>query len=96
MVWCYMSGPAEVQAWVGRAEEDAVVRCYSGHTYAQEPQSFLWRGQEYQVARLEHVRRVLDSRSGLVTVQFAVVTPERGRFRLSYDEAQETWAVEPA
>ena len=75
--------------------QEPIVRCYSGHTYAQEPQTFLWRGREYQVARLENVRRVLDSRNGLVTVQFAVETPERGRFRLSYDEAHETWAVEP-
>ena len=28
------------------------VECYSGHTYAQEPRAFEWRGQRYEVVRV--------------------------------------------
>ncbi|GAH96872.1 unnamed protein product, partial [marine sediment metagenome] len=29
------------------------VNCYSGHTYAERPQSFLWQGTEYKVEEIE-------------------------------------------
>ena len=33
--------------------EELEVNCYSGHTYAQRPLSFRWRGTEYQVEEIE-------------------------------------------
>ncbi len=29
------------------------VKCYSGHTYAEEPRSFLWEEKEYEVDEIE-------------------------------------------
>ena len=83
-----------------------VVRCYSGHRYAQEPQSFEHDGCSYSVARVQSVERVLDAATGRVAMVFVVqatcVEATSGnvqgtaRFRLSYDEATDTWQVKTA
>ena len=28
------------------------VRCYSGHTYAERPESFRWEGKDYEVVEV--------------------------------------------
>ncbi len=71
--------------------ERADVRCYSGHTYAQEPISFAWNGQELAVAEVLSRRRVLDA--GRSVIKFVVRTEDGGRFRLSYNEAEDAWSV---
>ena len=75
-------------------DRTVVVRCYSGHTYAQEPRSFVWKGQEYVVAAVESVRRVLDRDSGEDALHFAVCTNDGQRFRLVYDERCDTWGMD--
>jgi hypothetical protein len=71
-----------------------LVRCYSGHTFADEPRSFVWQGDEYAATLVEERRRVLQSATGMVTTTFAVTTEQGRRFCLSYDEEQDTWSVE--
>ncbi len=70
------------------------VACYSSHTYAQEPRSFVWQGHEHSVASVESVRRVLDEPRATVTLQFTVITTDRSRFRLCYDETGDAWTAE--
>jgi len=73
---------------------DLAVHCYSGHTYAQEPQSFAWQGQVYTVAEVKDMRRVLDVESSAVTVQFMVETNEHRCFRLCYNESDDCWTID--
>ena len=73
-----------------------MVHCYSGHTYAQEPQSFEWQGQHHHVAHVVSVRRVLDESSGTVVTEFAVETEGGQRFRLGYNDVDDTWTIECA
>jgi hypothetical protein len=77
------------------ASQEAIVRTYSGHTYADHPLSFEWQGQHYIIARTESTRRVLDSTSGVVVTEFVVTTGAGQRFRLCYEETHDRWAVEP-
>jgi hypothetical protein len=71
---------------------EAIVRCYSGHMYAQEPVSFVWDGRECTVTKVRSRRRVLDQ-DRKTTLVFVVDTAG-GRFRLSYSEAEDKWSIQ--
>ena len=73
------------------SESVVSVRCYSGHTYAQEPRSLVWQGKEHGVASVKSVRRVLKGETVLVV--FSVETTGRMFFQLSYDESTDTWSA---
>ena len=65
------------------------VECYSGHTYAQEPRAFTWRGQRHTVA---HVERRWRTPAGPV---FRVRAASGHRFTLAYDETAGAWDIQP-
>ncbi len=65
--------------------ELCLVKCYSGHTYAQRPEAFLWRGRWHQVQRVEMEWQEPGLR------RFIVVTEAGAEFHLCYDEQQGTW-----
>jgi hypothetical protein len=71
------------------------VHSYSGHAFADHPTSFEWQGQHFTVSRTQSTRRVLNSESGLVVIQFMVMTDTGLRFRLSYEEQCDRWSIEP-
>ena len=62
------------------------VACYSGHTYAERPQSFLWRGREHKVKEIKKAWQEPDKR-------LFKVTTDRGKlFELCYNEAADQWS----
>ena len=63
------------------------VKCYSGHTYAQEPRSFTREGVEYEVVAIEKAWQEPEERC------FLVKTGDNKFFRLCYNEAKERWSV---
>jgi len=63
------------------------VKCYSGHTYAQEPRSFTWEGVEREVAAIEKAWQEPGER------RFLVKTGDNKSFRLCYNEARKRWSV---
>jgi hypothetical protein len=65
------------------------VRCYSGHTYAQEPRSFVWRGREYAMESIERAWREPAGPRWRVRSAAGVVT-------LGYDEVEDAWWLEIA
>jgi hypothetical protein len=67
---------------------DPLVHCYSGHTYAQEPRSFMWQGQCHEVAEIERRWREPDG------PRFRVRTVNGRRWRLGYDERKASWTIE--
>ncbi|MGC8838027.1 MAG: hypothetical protein ACP5UM_06375 [Anaerolineae bacterium] len=70
-------------------EEEAVVVCYSGHRYAEEPQRFTVGGREHQVAR---VLRAWQEPEGPA---FLVEDEEGTRWRLRYEEGRGLWFCRP-
>ncbi len=64
------------------------VECYSGHTYAQRPRAFTWRGQRYQVEAVERTWRTPQGSC------FLVRTQESSVFELVYDEQKDAWFLE--
>jgi len=62
------------------------VTCYSGHTYAERPQSFLWQGREYNVKQIEKAWQEPGERL------FKVTTGEGKSFELCYNEAADQWS----
>jgi len=60
------------------------VRCYSGHTYAQEPRSFVWRGREYAMESIERAWREPAGPRWRVRSVAGTVT-------LGYDVAEDAW-----
>jgi len=63
------------------------VNCYSGHTYAERPRSFLWQGTEYKVEEIEKAWQEPGKKL------FKVIT-ERGKsFELCYSETEDQWSA---
>jgi hypothetical protein len=63
------------------------VTCSSGHSYAQEPHAFTWRGERHAVAAVE---RSWQTPSG---PHFRVRTDDGSRFELAYDEQADEWRL---
>jgi hypothetical protein len=63
------------------------VTCHSGHTYAQEPLSLRWEGQQYQAAEVEARWRTPEGAA------FQVRTRSGERFALFYSEAEDEWVL---
>jgi len=63
------------------------VNCYSGHTYAEEPRSFLWEGIEYEVAKIERAWQEPGER------HFQVRTRDNKLFHLCYNEIEKRWSL---
>ena len=67
--------------------DEVTVRCYSGYTYAERPQSFTWRGTEYEVTQV--VREWLE----LGAKCFLVATGGNKLFQLCYNETEKQWSL---
>ena len=67
---------------------DLAVECYSGHTYAQEPQRFTWQSVRYTIIRVEERWRTPEGPA------FRVRTRPEACFLLRYLEQEERWLVE--
>ena len=63
------------------------VNCYSGHTYAEEPRSFLWEGIEYEVDDIEKSWQEPGER------YFKVRTKNGKLFQLCYNEIEKQWSL---
>ena len=63
------------------------VCCYSGHTYAQRPVSFIWQGADYKVEEIE--KEWLEPGRRL----FLVKARGNKSFRLCYNEARNSWSI---
>jgi len=63
------------------------VNCYSGHTYAERPKSFLWQGIEYKVKEIEKAWQEPSKKL------FRVITPKGKRFELCYNETTDQWSA---
>ena len=63
------------------------VECYSGHSYAQEPRTFVWQGQRRAVVAVERTWRTPSGPC------FRVKTKDGSRFDLAYDEGADKWLL---
>ena len=66
---------------------DLTVKCYSGHTYAEEPRSFQWEGVEYEVEEIERAWLEPGER------HFQVRTGDSKLFKLCYNETKNKWFI---
>lgn len=66
---------------------DLQVNTYSGHTYAERPKSFVWKGAEYEVEEIE--RAWLEPGKSC----FQVRTRKNKLFRLCYNEMTKQWSL---
>ena len=63
------------------------VNCYSGHTYAEEPRSFLWEGIEYEVEKIEKAWQEPGEK------YFRVRAKDNKLFQLCYNETEKQWSL---
>jgi len=63
------------------------VTCYSGHTYAERPESLIWEGIEHKVRKIEKAWQEPGARL------FKVVTEDSRVFILSYNERGDEWSA---
>ena len=63
------------------------VNCYSGHTYAERPESFIWQSIEYKVQQIEKEWREAGERC------FRVRTRDNKLFQLCYNETEHNWSL---
>ena len=67
--------------------ENLKVNCYSGHTYAERPRSFLWQDTEYQIEEIEKAWLEPGGRC------FQVRTRDNKLFQLCYNETKQQWSL---
>jgi hypothetical protein len=67
--------------------ENLKVKCYSGHTYAERPQSFFWEGVEYKVEEIKKAWQEPGER------HFQVRTKDNKLFQLCYHEIEKQWSL---
>lgn len=67
--------------------ETLEVKCYLGHTYAERPQSFTWKGKEYKVLEIEKEWQEPGER------HFKVRTGGNKLFKLCYNEKYSRWSL---
>ena len=67
--------------------EGLEVSCYSGQTYAERPQSFVWQGVAYEAVEIERAWREPGRRC------FRVSTGDNKLFELCYNEVQRQWSL---
>jgi len=63
------------------------VICYSGHTYAERPESLIWEGVEHKVKQIEREWQEPGARL------FKVVTEDGKLLILSYNERGDEWSA---
>ena len=63
------------------------VNCYSGHTYAERPESFVWEGVKYEVEEIERAWQEPGER------YFQVKTRDNKLFKLCYNETEDQWSL---
>ena len=63
------------------------VNCYSGHTYAERPKSFVWEEIEYEVEEVERAWQEPGER------YFLVCTKDNKLFKLCYNETESHWSI---
>ena len=66
---------------------DLTVNCYSGHTYAERPKSFIWQDIEYGIEEIEKEWREPGKR------YFQVRTGDNKLFQLCYNETEHNWSL---
>lgn len=70
------------------AESDILeVKCYSGYTYAERPESFIWRGIEYKIVNIEKEWFEPGEK------HFKVHTDGNKLFKLCYNEKYGRWSL---
>jgi hypothetical protein len=67
--------------------EELEVNCYSGHTYAERPDSFRWKGVDYRVEKIEEAWLEPGER------HFQLLTDEKKKFHLYYEERENRWYI---
>lgn len=67
--------------------EAVQVQCYSGHTYAERPDSFTWEEAKHQVKEVEREWRVPGKK------HFLVRTEDNRLFELCYKEQEDEWTL---
>lgn len=72
---------------MGLDKNSVKVDCYSGHTYAERPQSFLWQGIKYEVKEIE------KSWQEPGEINFRVRTGDNKLFQLCYNEREKRWSL---
>jgi hypothetical protein len=68
----------------------ATVECYAGYRYPERPRAFVWEGERKEV---EAIKRRWHTPAGPA---FLVRTGDGRHFTLAYDEAADTWDIQPA
>lgn len=63
------------------------VKCYSGHTFAQRPMSFLWQDKEYNISHIEEEWQEPGKKF------FKVRTEDNKIFELCYNNFHDEWLI---
>jgi hypothetical protein len=69
------------------AEKLGCVTCYSGYTYGERPESFVWEGIEHRVKKV--VKEWQEPGARL----FKIVTEDGRSFVLSYNNKYDEWSA---
>ncbi len=63
------------------------VKCYSGYTYAERPESFQWQDVRYDIQKIEKEWFEPGEK------HFQVCTCDNKKFQLCYNEKEKQWSL---
>lgn len=73
---------------MSRIEREAIqVKCRSGYTYAERPESFVYRNEDYKVIEVEREWREPGER------HFRVIAGDSKIFELCYNDEKDEWSL---
>ena len=77
----------DIQSMSRAERENIQVLCHSGYTYAERPESFIYRHEAYQIEEIERQWREPGE------THFTVFTRDRKFFELCYNDHKGEWSL---
>ncbi len=68
---------------------ETLVECYASARYPERPRAFMWKGERLEVTEVERQWRTPAGPA------FRVCVVDGRTFTLTYDEAADTWDIQP-
>jgi len=69
------------------------VKCYSSHSYADRPTSFIWNCERFEITKVESEWFEPDEKHFIVQATRAQTQHDEKRFEICYDTHEDIWQL---
>lgn len=69
--------------------QETIVECHSGYAYCDQPRALYWQGQRLEITSIIKQWRTPESK------WFLVKASDNITYEINYNEASDTWQIQP-